>query len=179
MTAHRPSSTELFFDVQRGASLTLAALSAMAVGLAAWLQYAWELRPCSLCIAQRYLFLLLGVVSLMHALSPRGGRLHWLGFCAQWAVLGTLALVAAKNVWVLVVPSPSCGRDKLADFLVGLPLAQWWPAMFEPTGMCSDPVPPLLGLPFPAWSAILAIGFMALLAAAWRHSRRLASPATK
>lgn len=137
----------------RAANLVVAFLSFAAVIIAVALQIQWKLNPCSLCITQRYLFLALGLTSILRYASPGLLDKPWR---VTQGLIGVAGLaVAAKNIYVLVVPSPTCGRDSLSEFLNELPSAVHWPTVFEATGMCSDPIPPVAGIPFPGWSFAL------------------------
>lgn len=139
--------------------LSVSALSFGAVAVAGVLQSAWDLYPCSLCILQRYGFLVVGVSALGAAVSTRRG---WPAVLTLGALAGFGA--AARNIWVQHFPSPECGRDALSTLLNGLPTVKLWPAMFEATGMCSDPIPDVLGLSFPTWGALGFAAAMALTA---------------
>lgn len=138
--------------------LAISAVSFGAIGVAHSLQVAWALAPCTMCIAQRYAFAAMGVTALIRAFLPEN-KGFVLGLLLNlFAVVGLLA--SARIQWALSVPSVSCGRDQLADFLNELPWVSHWPTMFEATGICGDTVPPVLGLPFHIWSAMLFTLFM-------------------
>lgn len=144
--------------------LLSAASAASALGsvvMACALQMLWGLQPCPMCILQRYALLTIAVTSLLGVLSPN----RWA--CGRrWLInLAALAGVAAslRIQWTISVPSASCGRDAWAGFFNGLPMAQWWPGLFEATGICGDKVPPVLGVPFHIWALLLFLG-LALLA---------------
>ena len=148
----------------------IAALAFGALGTAYTLQQAWTLQPCTMCIVQRYSFLIIGLGAV--------GRIL---FCRPLAELFRLAmlpavvvgvLASARIQWAISVPSMSCGRDKIAAFLNNLPWVELAPNAFEATGICGDPVPPVLGLPFHACSAIL---FVAIVAVSWFGRTRRAS----
>lgn len=145
--------------------LAVSAFSFGAVAVAAALQFSWGLYPCSLCIIQRYGFLIVGLAALAAAMSPHRA---WPTLLSFGALAGFAA--AARNIWVQHFPSPECGRDALSSFLNGLPTVDLWPAMFEATGMCSDPIPDVLGLSFPAWGAL---GFFLALLLTFLAQRRM------
>lgn len=109
------------------------------------------LQPCTMCIIQRYAFLLIGLAAILSILVPfRPIRV----FCVVIGLVGALGgiIAAVRNLWVLTHPEILCGRDPIELFLNSLPTAQWFPKVFVALGLCSDPIPPLLGLPLPAWS---------------------------
>lgn len=147
----------------RATSVLAAALCITAVAVAEGLQVAWDLQPCTMCILQRYVFLALAMVFAVRAgLTPRHqAATRWL--VTSLAVVGVLASVKIR--WAMRHQGETCGRDAVAAFLNDLPTATQWPALFEATGVCGDPVPPVMGVPFYLWSVIL---FTLLLVLVWR-----------
>lgn len=134
------------------------------VGAALLMQHAQGLQPCTLCIIQRYAFILIGLVAALALVLPwRPARIVLVGLGVLGSIGGIVA--AARNLWVLYHPEILCGRDPLEIFLNSLPTAQSMPGGFAVRGLCSDPIPPLLGLPLPAWSllALLLSGVLLLL----------------
>jgi disulfide bond formation protein DsbB len=95
----------------------------------------------------------------------------WRVLSVLLGILGALAGVAAalRNLWVMAYPEILCGRDPLELFLNGLPTAQKLPEVFVASGLCSSPIPPLLGLPLPAWSLIGLLVLAALLGLSLRR----------
>lgn len=148
-------------------NLLIAGLAFGAVGVAAALQAAWHLQPCTMCILQRYAFLVIGFLAL--------GRLRYADGSAALVSRAVSNLAAAVGLlaslriqWVISVPSATCGRDKVAAFLNNLPWVDTWPSLFEATGVCGDPVPPVLGLSFHGWALML---FTTILLLTWRAAR--------
>jgi len=133
-------------------------ISFVALGVAAYLQYAWSLNPCSLCIAQRYAFFFIGLSGILLCAAGSKFRSFAIGMAALAALCGLA--VAARNLWVQRFPSPSCGIDALSAFLNNLPWVSLWPTMFEATGLCSDVIPNVLGVSFPGWALL---GFLVVL----------------
>lgn len=142
----------------------IAALSFGAVTVASLLQSSWGLQPCTMCIIQRYAFLLIGLVSLVRAVASVKVEnvLRWV---ASLVALGGI-LASARIQWAISMPSVSCGRDKLASFLNNLPWVELSPGLFEATGSCGDKIPPVFGLPFHVWSMMLFIMFLLMT---WHH----------
>lgn len=136
----------------------------IALVAALYMQHGKGLLPCTMCIIQRYAFLLVGLSALLCILMPfHVIRVLWVIIGLLGALVGISA--AVRNLWVLSHPEILCGRDPVELFLNGLPPAQWFPKVFVALGLCSDPIPPLLGLPLPAWSLIglLVLGGLLLL----------------
>jgi len=136
----------------------------IALVAALYMQHGKGLLPCTMCIIQRYAFLLVGLSALLCILMPfHVIRVLWVIIGLLGALVGISA--AVRNLWVLSHPEILCGRDPVELFLNGLPPAQWFPKVFVALGLCSDPIPPLFGLPLPAWSLIglLVLGGLLLL----------------
>jgi protein dithiol:quinone oxidoreductase len=143
--------------------LAIAALSVGAVALAVVLQQTLKLNPCTLCIAQRYLLIGVGLCALLCLAAGSLGSLR-----PTLAVMGGLIAlagigVAARHFYVLSNPTPDCGRDRLAEFINGLALADLFPNVFMAFGGCADVVPPLMGLSYPTWALLLFIAGLAVM----------------
>ena len=127
--------------------------SVLALAAALYMQHGKGLLPCTLCIIQRYAFIWVGLCALIALLYPA----RWMRVLAVIAgVLGALGgmVAAARNLWVMAHPEILCGRDPVELFLNQLPTAELMPKVFMALGLCSDPIPPLFGLPLAAWSLI-------------------------
>jgi disulfide bond formation protein DsbB len=131
-----------------------------------------ELAPCPLCIFQRMLYLLLGLLALTAAVWPRL-RLA-AGVLALAAGLGGLA-TAAYQSWIQAYPPPalSCGPGNpgLIEQLV------YWagnqvPWLFTAWGECTSREWELLGLSIANWSAVAFLGFSVVLLFLLRIARR-------
>lgn len=74
------------------------------------------------------------------------------------------ALVALRHAWLLRHPdSFMCGISAEERFLNALPLAKWWPSMFEANGDCALIKWRFLTLTIAAWSLIVLL-LLALIA---------------
>lgn len=138
-----------------------------------YLQARVGLLPCPLCVVQRIAYILIGATALVAAAyRPKGlGRLVFGGLLLLWSSAG--AAVAGWQVWLTYHPhAAECGVSPEERFLNALPLAQWWPAMFEANGDCTSVTWKLLGLSVPELSllAFLALALTALLTARMRSA---------
>lgn len=136
--------------------------SVISLGAALYMQHGQGLKPCTMCIIQRYAFLWIGLCALIGILLPFRTIRVLASLAGILGALGGIA-AAARNLWVLNHPDILCGRDPIELFLNGLPTAQWSPMTFAVYGLCSDPIPPLFGLALPAWSLIGLIVLAVLL----------------
>ena len=132
---------------------------------AQYLQYAEGLLPCPLCVAQRLAYWLLGLTALLAFLhNPRIIGRRFYGFLMSiFAFAGTI--IAARHAWLIRYPeSFECGISPEEAFLNTLPIAEWWPGMFEANGDCSNVDWKFLSLTIPDWSliAFFALGILAL-----------------
>jgi len=120
-----------------------------------YLQQSVGLLPCPLCVMQRIAYLLFGITALVAAMRPARGGGRWLYFALLelWALAG--AAIAAWQVYLTYHPQAAeCGISTEERFLNSLPLAQWWPAMFEANGDCTKVDWTFLGLSVPELSLI-------------------------
>lgn len=152
----------------------IAALAFGALAAANHYQAAWHLQPCTMCILQRYAFLAIGLAIVGRYFVNEVLIPVWRPLSMLATVVGITASV--KIQWAISVPSMSCGRDKVAAFLNGLPWVDRWPDMFEATGVCGDPVPPVLGIPFHVCSLLL-FGLILVLSIAAARAGAKPTPA--
>lgn len=142
--------------------LLVLAAATVSVAAALYMQHVEGLQPCTMCIIQRYAFVVLALCALLSLIMPfRPIRVLFSALGILAAVGGMVA--AIRNLWVMAHPEILCGRDPIEIFLNTLPTAQWFPKVFLSLGLCSDPIPPLFGLALPAWSLIGLIVLAALL----------------
>lgn len=130
------------------------------VALALYLQKAYNLEPCPLCIFQRIAFLVLGVfylIAAIHHPAPPGRKIYGaLQFIA--AVVG--AGIAARHTWIQANPDKvmsECGAG--FDYIYEtLPFQEFLTWVFKGTGECSAMDWSFLGLTIPQLSLIAFIG---------------------
>ncbi len=128
------------------------------LGYAQYLQHVENLLPCPLCVAQRVAYWAIGLIaSLAFLHNPKviGRRIY--GFLmGAFALTG--AIIAAKHAWLIRYPeSFQCGISPEEAFLNSLPIAEWWPGMFEANGDCANVDWKFLSLTIPDWSLIAFI----------------------
>lgn len=144
------------------------------VSYALYLQLVENLLPCPLCVVQRIAYWLVGLTALAAFFyAPRAaGRRIYGGVMAIFAISG--AAVALRQSWLVRYPEAfECGISPEEAFLNALPLAGWWPAMFEANGDCADVSWTFASLTLPDWSAFFFIVFAGIgLYIAWAASGR-------
>jgi disulfide bond formation protein DsbB len=148
--------------------LVIAAVCFALIGEALYLQHVKEMLPCPLCVIQRYLFLAIGVCSLV---GVAGGKPKAGAGLALLGALGGLGVVG-KHLYVLAHPGFSCGIDPMETALNKIPTATMLPWLFHADGLCENARDTLFGLSIPQWSAVwFALLTVALLWVLARRSR--------
>lgn len=131
------------------------------LGYAQYLQHFQGLLPCPLCVAQRLAYWGLGLtagLALIHHPLGFGRRIYGV-FLSFFALIG--GVIAARHAWLIRYPeSFECGISPEEAFLNALPIAEWWPGMFEANGDCANVDWIFLSLTIPDWSliAFIALG---------------------
>lgn len=130
------------------------------LGYAQFLQHIQGLLPCPLCVAQRVAYWSLGLTALLaffHNPKVIGRRIYGFLLCG-FTLAG--AIIAARHAWLIRYPEAfECGISPEEAFLNSLPIAGWWPGMFEANGDCASIDWKLLSLTIPDWSLIAFMGF--------------------
>lgn len=138
--------------------LTVFLICAGSLVYALYLQLVKNLLPCPLCVAQRLSYWVIGLTALAAiAHNPRAlGRRLYSGVMMIAALVG--GVVATRHSWLVRYPeSFECGISPEERLLNSLPIARWWPTMFEANGDCSESSWELMSLTIPDWSAIMFI----------------------
>ncbi|MBB1426494.1 disulfide bond formation protein DsbB [Shewanella sp. SG44-2] len=114
-------------------------LSAIGLELAAlFFQYGMDLAPCVMCIYIRVAVLGIILAALIGILQPKVWLLRLVGM-AGWAVSAVWGFKLAYELNQMQVnPSPFATCSFYPEFPSFMPLDTWLPAVFSPTGMCSD-----------------------------------------
>lgn len=124
-------------------------------------QYVNGLDPCPLCLAQRFVIVLIGLLFFLTFIYPP----RYL-FRKIWAFLISLvslggALISARHVYLQHLPAdevPACGPG-LEYMLQNLPLGDVFKNLFSGSGECAEITWRFLGLTMPEWTFITFIGF--------------------
>lgn len=140
------------------------------IAVALYLQHVAEMRPCPLCVIQRYAFLGIGVASLVGAIAGQGGgkRLGAM-VVALLSAIGGLVTVG-KHLYVIANPGFSCGIDPMETMLNKIPTAVYLPGVFRADGLCEGATDAIFGLAIPQWSAVWFVVLTVLLV--WTLARR-------
>ncbi len=126
-----------------------------------YVQYVDFLDPCPLCLAQRFIFFIIGILYLLTLIYPP--RYLWRKVSAVIIILVSLAgsLISARHVWLQNLPAdevPACGPG-LSYMLQNFPLGSVLKDLFTGSGECAESSWRLMGLSMPTWTLITFIGF--------------------
>lgn len=143
--------------------MALACLAMLLFGM--YLQHVVGLEPCPMCIVQRYVMVLIGLVALLGAVVS--GRIASLSVGSGLVLLGGGgAYVAARQTWLQWYPPEvvSCGRD-FYGMIETFPLQRAIPMIFKGGGDCSKVDWTFLGGSIANWSfvAFVGLGLLALV----------------
>ncbi|QSX38756.1 disulfide bond formation protein DsbB [Shewanella sedimentimangrovi] len=143
----------------------LLALTALGLELSAlYFQYGMKLDPCVMCIYIRLAVLGLLLAGIIGMIAPtlRPVRilasLLW-GASAVWGVKLSMELVDIQTN-----PSPFATCSFLPEFPGWMPLHDWLPSVFMPTGMCTDIPWEFAGVTMAQWMIVAFATFLAALA---------------
>ncbi|MDX1391078.1 MAG: disulfide bond formation protein DsbB [Rheinheimera sp.] len=135
------------------ALVVLSSLALLATAL--YFQYGMQLQPCIKCIYVRSAFsgiLLAGIIGL---LAPRHALVRLLALVGMLAaaIFGILQAYELLEIEQLLAEGGFFSCALFAEFPRWMPLDQWLPAIFEPTGSCGDTSWMFLGKSMAFWSA--------------------------
>ena len=152
--------------------LGIAAVAAISMAFAYYLEHQLELVPCPVCMTQRAFGVLTGVIALLAALhNPAGwGRRLYGGLCTLAAITG--GAVAARHVWLQHLPEdevPACGPS-LEYMLDTLPFSETISLVMMGDGNCAETVWTLFGFSIPEQTLALFIVLIAV--SVWQTLRR-------
>lgn len=130
----------------------LLACSALTLELTAlYFQHVMKLEPCVMCIYERLTMLAIIVAGLIGTTAPQYLVIRLTAF-SLWA-LGAIwgMLLAIEHTRYQLYPSPFATCDFYPNFPHWLPLHEWMPWLFNPTGDCSDIVWTFFDYSMPQW----------------------------
>jgi disulfide bond formation protein DsbB len=144
-------------------ALTVAAL----FGSALYLQHVLRQDPCPLCMVQRVIYILIGVVffiAALHNAKQFGAKVY-----SILIVLISLSGVgvASRHIWIQHLPKdqvPACGPG--LDFMLqNFPMSEVWQELMHGSGECAAKGWTFLTLGIPEWSLVwyVLLGVFAVL----------------
>lgn len=159
--------------MQRNLLIAMCAMAFGALALALVGQHLHDMRPCPWCVLQRLIYIAIGVVALVGALSALRKP------AAVLALLLALSGMAAA-LWqhFVAATNPSCLMTLADQIVSGLGLDRVLPSVFLATASCAEAIVAVLGISFDFWSlamfTLLAIASALVLGASDRGKRLFA-----
>lgn len=156
-----------FFKVQSSKRTGWFMLFLSAVALettALYFQHGMNLQPCVMCIYERVALFGILFAGLFGMLAPSNMLLRLLSLLLGLGSAITGLLLADKHVSYQLHPSPWNQCSSFADFPSALPLDKWLPAVFNPTGSCSEISWQFLGFSMVQWLEVIFAFYTVLLA---------------
>ena len=142
-------------SVQRSGWLLLL-ISALALeGTALYFQYGMGLQPCVMCIYERVALFGIAFAGIIGLIAPRFLIMRVLALLIAFVGAAKGLLLSLKHVDYQLHPAPWNQCSYLPEFPQTLPLDQWFPVLFHPTGSCSDEVWSWLGLSMAQWIVVI------------------------
>ncbi len=132
--------------------------------IAAYFQFVKGMEPCPLCISQRIVLALVGVIFLIAAIhdpGPTGIKVY--------SILGAIvalggAAISARHVWLQNLPPeqvPECGPG-LSYIFENFPLTETLKLMLNGTGECAEVLWTFMDISIPGWTLVAFIGLACL-----------------
>lgn len=150
------------FAHSRYSWLALSGVAAALEAAALYFQYVMELDPCVMCIYIRLAVLGIFAAGLLGAIAPKFLLSRFIG-AALWVVSATWGLkIALALVDMQTNPSPFATCSFLPEFPAWMPLHEWLPAVFMPTGMCTDSPWSYLGVTMAEWMVVAFASFLVI-----------------
>ena len=130
-----------------------------------YLQGVLYLTPCPLCIVDRVLISMMGVVFLIAGIHNPGAKLRRIYATINLLLVLAATGVAGRHVWLQHLPAdqvPECGAG-LAFMLDVLPLWEVVTKVFTGSGECAEVQWTFLGLSIPEQTLVLFSGLLCLV----------------
>ena len=149
--------------MKRGILILIALACVAAVAGAYFTQHRWGMEPCTWCVLQRILFLLIAAIAMLGAAPPK----RWAQLTSSaWLIPAAAGGIASALYQHFVAAKSASCNLTFADKVIGaFSLDARWPDMFEVRANCADAATNLLGVPYEFWS--LALFAMVAAAALW------------
>lgn len=128
---------------------------------AAYMQLVLGLQPCPLCIIQRVIILIMGLLFLVGVIYVPQAMGRKIFGCLTLLLSAAGIAVSARHVWLIHRPAKgitSCGAD-ISVYINNLPITQTIKLLFQGTGDCANETWQFLGLNLPEWMLVFLVFF--------------------
>jgi protein dithiol:quinone oxidoreductase len=138
-------------------ALLTALLCIASLAGAFYLEFAIDLVPCALCLAQRAIFAIIGISCLFYLIPVYASRLLFASIALLSSGLGIW--LAARQLWLQSLPKdqvPACGPD-IYFMIQRFPLADSLKNLIMGSGSCAEVQWTFLTLSIPGWTLLLFV----------------------
>jgi disulfide bond formation protein DsbB len=145
--------------------LVVAIVAASLVFAIYYLEGVLYLEPCPLCMVDRAILVLIGLIALIALMHNSSGIMLWMytGLGSLFAGLGIA--VSARHIWLQGLPPdqvPECGPD-LSYMLDVFPLAEVIKKVLSGSGQCAEVSWTFLGLTIPQQTLLLFVLLLVMI----------------
>lgn len=139
-------------------------ISGIALELAAlFFQYVMKLDPCIMCVYQRVAVMGLIAAGIVGIIAPRVWLLRTIGGVI-WGISAVWGIKLAYELYKIQSdPNPFATCSFLPDFPKWMPLHEWLPSVFMPTGMCTDIPWTFLNVTMAQWMIVIFAAYIVTL----------------
>lgn len=162
---------------EKRSSWLLLAFSSLALELTSlYFQYGMGLQPCVLCVYERLAMSGLFFAGIIGLLAPRSliVRLIALALGLFSGIKGLM--ISIRHLDLQMNPAPWKQCEFIPNFPETLPLHQWLPSIFNPTGSCDNSQWSLFGITMVQWLvfifAVYVLVLVVILIAQVKKSRK-------
>lgn len=152
------------FSHSRASWLALLLSATLLEAAALFFQYGMDLSPCVMCIYIRVAVLGIIIAGTIGTIAPHLRPIRVIAGLAWGASTIWGLMLAIELVDIQTNPSPFATCSFLPDFPKQLPLHDWLPSVFMPTGMCTDIPWEFMGVTMASWMIVAFTGYIAALA---------------
>jgi disulfide bond formation protein DsbB len=145
--------------------LVVAIVAASLVFAIYYLEGILYLEPCPLCMVDRAILVLIGLIALIALMHNSSGIMLWMytGLGSLFTGLGIA--VSARHIWLQGLPPdqvPECGPD-LSYMLDVFPLAEVIKKVLSGSGQCAEVSWTFLGLTIPQQTLLLFVLLLVMI----------------
>ncbi|NCP98408.1 disulfide bond formation protein B [archaeon] len=144
-----------FFKFKDNKLLLISILSFGSVAGALVSQYVYDMQPCSWCILQRIVFIVIGIVSLIFYINS---KMKIIGF-GLVSIFSSLGIMVAMYQFFVASKNFDCNISIAEKIIVATGLNNI-PELFGIYALCADLSPLIFGIPYVLWSCIMFLGIM-------------------
>lgn len=140
-------------------------LSALLLELCAlYFQYGMNLKPCVMCIYERVALFGIAFAGLFGLIAPQFVLFRLIALLIGFGSAIKGLLLALKHVDYQLNPAPWNQCSFFPEFPETLPLDKWMPALFQPTGVCTDKTWEFLSFSMAQWIVVVFALYILVLA---------------